>query len=572
MNSSLYRIFITPFVLLVSALALSVGWVSYRAGEEAAEELSRQVLLGLIGRINQANERHLLGAETALNAVAPEPIPRAGGKDRTVMAFSDDLSQLEDRLWVATGLFPEVNRYVYFGGEDGRFVGVNRLPGNTYELRLRPPGEEFRLVYGMAGPHERLAVQLTQKYEPKLRPWYGNAVTANKAIWSPVYPDFATLEAMLTLSKPVYRADKTLIGVVATDMPLRQLTDFFKNLSISENGVAFIVEPSGALIATSTREVPFKVENKTLVRLMATESASPLAREAYAKVLQWQKAGTRLTQPVTHEYDSADGKVQVAAMVLQNGAGLNWMAIVALPRSDFMASVTHSVYQNFAIGLVAVILTLLLGVVILRWVLRDIRKLTQAAKSIGDGEPFQPLDIDRRDEIGQLAQSFQEMERDLRTDKLTDVLNRESLIAQVEFRLRNVADMIPLRFALLFIDLDGFKLINDRYGHEAGDRVLIAVAARLKATLRADDKVARFGGDEFVVFLHAIESDADMHSVCEKIRTVVELPIAVRDDANAQVGASIGSALYPSDGRDIETLLRAADGRMFAEKKIHKQS
>ena len=571
MNSSLHRVFIIPFVLLVSALALSVGWVSYRAGDEAAEELSRRVLLDLIGRINQATERHLLGSEIALNTVAPEPIPMAGGRERTIVAFSDDLSQLEDRLWIATGLFPEVNRYVYFGGEDGRFAGVNRLPGNMYELRLRGPGEEFRRVYSMAGPHERLALLHTQKYEPKQRPWYGNAVTAGKMRWSPVYSDFTTLEPVLTLSKPVYRADKTLIGVIATDMPLRQLTDFFKTLSVSENGVALIVEPSGALIATSGRELPFKVENKALVRLMATESAAPLAREAFEKVMQWQKAGSRLAQPVTHEYNSADGKVQVAATVLQNAAGLNWITIVALPRSDFMARVTRSVYQNFAIGLIAVLLTLLLGVVILRWVLRDIRKLTQAAKSIGGGEPFQPLGIDRRDEIGQLAQSFQEMERDLRTDKLTDVLNRESLIAQVEFRLRNVTDVIPLRFGLLFIDLDGFKLINDRYGHAAGDRVLIEVAARLKTTLRTDDKVARFGGDEFVVFLHAIESDADMHSVCEKIRTVVELPIAVRDDANAQVGASIGSALYPSDGRDIETLLRVADGRMFMEKKAHKR-
>ena len=304
---------------------------------------------------------------------------------------------------------------------------------------------------------------------------------------------------------------------------------------------------------------------------MASESASPLARQAHEFVTQWRKTGVKLVHPVTHEFKGSAGTVQVAANVLQNAAGLNWITVVAVPRSDFMENVTHSLYQNFFIGLIAVVLTLLIGFVILQWVLRDIRKLTQAAKSIGGGEPLQPLNIDRRDEIGQLAQSFKEMERDLRTDKLTNVLNRESLIAQIEFRLRSITDVIPLRFALLFIDLDGFKSINDQYGHEAGDRVLIESASRLKHALRTDDNVARFGGDEFVVFLHAIEPQADVDAVTEKIRAALERPLLVRADVMAQVGASIGSARYPADGQDIETLLRVADARMFEAKKLRKE-
>lgn len=525
----------------------------------------------MIGRINQATERHLLGSQVALNVVAPEAIPTADGKSIVSTPFADDFDQLESRLWVATGLFPAVNRYVYYGGEDGRFVGVNRVSDKLYELRLRKPGDAVRSVFSMNAPGQRLALLRTQVYEAKTRPWYASAVAAGRAVWSPVYTDFTTLEPVLTLSKPVYRADLHLAGVVATDMPLRQLTDFFQTLLVSPNGVAFIVEPSGAIIATSSRELPFKVENNALGRLTADSSTSPLVRQAYRIVTQWLRSGVRLDHSVTREFDSDMGKVQVAATVLRDDAGLNWLTVVAVPRSDFTASVTNSLYQNLVIGVIAVAVTLLLGFVTLRWVLRDIRKLTLAAQRIGHGEPFRPLDINRRDEIGQLAQSFSEMERDLHTDKLTSVLNRESLIAQLEFRLRTLSPAAPLQFALLFIDLDGFKLINDQYGHEAGDRVLIEIAARLKHALRTHDNIARFGGDEFVIYLHEIESALDVDKVCQKIRVVLEQEITLRDGVIVTVGASIGAARYPADGMDTETLLRVADTRMFDEKKDRKE-
>ncbi|MFX5743151.1 GGDEF domain-containing protein, partial [Acinetobacter baumannii] len=87
---------------------------------------------------------------------------------------------------------------------------------------------------------------------------------------------------------------------------------------------------------------------------------------------------------------------------------------------------------------------------------------------------------------------------------LTNVLNRDSLIAQIDFRRRNSSQAVPLHFALLFIDLDRFKAVNDEYGHDEGDKVLIAIAERLQHSLRHDDSVARFGGDEFVVYLHGV--------------------------------------------------------------------
>jgi diguanylate cyclase (GGDEF)-like protein len=246
------------------------------------------------------------------------------------------------------------------------------------------------------------------------------------------------------------------------------------------------------------------------------------------------------------------------------------VAVGAVGRSDFLGSVTGGVYQTLLLGFIAVCMTFVLGFAILRWVLRDIRKLTLAAKSIGNGEPFPSLNIDRRDEIGQLAQSFQEMERNLRTDRLTNVLNRDSFIAQIDFRRRQASEAAPLHFALLFLDLDKFKAINDQHGHDEGDKVLMSAASQLQHALRKDDSVARFGGDEFVIYLHGVSDQEIAKSISEKIRNSLNQPIEGRDGKRYQINASIGVALFPQDGLDIETLLRVADERMFEQKRMHR--
>jgi diguanylate cyclase (GGDEF)-like protein len=117
---------------------------------------------------------------------------------------------------------------------------------------------------------------------------------------------------------------------------------------------------------------------------------------------------------------------------------------------------------------------------------------------------------------------------------------------------------------LLFIDLDGFKLINDRYGHKMGDLALQSAAGRVAGALRAIDTVGRWGGDEFVVFMENVDPDS-ISGLIEKIRQAVELPV----DSSAgplKVGASIGFAFAPIDGMVLDELVRAADERMYADK------
>ena len=149
-------------------------------------------------------------------------------------------------------------------------------------------------------------------------------------------------------------------------------------------------------------------------------------------------------------------------------------------------------------------------------------------------------------------------------DRLTGLANRWLL----EEKVRDAVARARRRGcsgALLFIDLDGFKGVNDCFGHDAGDVVLRATAARLRAALRECDIVARFGGDEFVVLLDSPQQEHTARAVARKLRQRISEPVQLPHGA-IRVSCSIGVALFPDQGEDLEALLRYADRLMYRSK------
>jgi diguanylate cyclase (GGDEF)-like protein/PAS domain S-box-containing protein len=149
-------------------------------------------------------------------------------------------------------------------------------------------------------------------------------------------------------------------------------------------------------------------------------------------------------------------------------------------------------------------------------------------------------------------------------DNLTGIPNRALLID----RLTNAIEQsrrAKLKLALLYIDLNGFKPINDRYGHEAGDEVLRTIAKRLVESNRVSDTVARMGGDEFVVLLNQVSSLKNARSVADKIKSRVSRPIEIESN-EVSVGVAIGISMFPDDADNLEALLARADQAMYQEK------
>lgn len=294
-----------------------------------------------------------------------------------------------------------------------------------------------------------------------------------------------------------------------------------------------------------------------------------------------------------------DGMVEIALpVVAREGEPPVGVAFVAMVRPD-AADVVRTIWQRNAL----IAIFLIAGAMPLTFhfgngFLRPVRHLTRVAHRVSAGDFDAPFPVDRKDEIGVLARAYSEMVNTIRgnlerihqlafIDSVTKLCNRECFrgeMEQVIARAERVADT----FAVLFVDLDRFKRVNDTYGHDVGDKLLAAVARGLTVTICGSEAgvsptrgathearlpitargpvVARLGGDEFAVFLPGCRSPEAAGLVAEAVLGAVRNTGAV-DGIPIAVGASIGIALYPRDGRTYTTLLKNADIAMYAAKK-----
>ena len=164
--------------------------------------------------------------------------------------------------------------------------------------------------------------------------------------------------------------------------------------------------------------------------------------------------------------------------------------------------------------------------------------------------------------VAQLRERQVHLEAQANHDDLTGLANRKLL----QDRFRCAAERAKRSgkcFALLMIDLDRFKAINDTHGHTAGDTVLVTVARRMVAALRTCDTVARLGGDEFVLIVESIHNPSEIIPIGRKLVHTLLDDIRLGDGATVSVGASLGLALYPHDGTNLADMLDVADSAMY---------
>lgn len=177
-------------------------------------------------------------------------------------------------------------------------------------------------------------------------------------------------------------------------------------------------------------------------------------------------------------------------------------------------------------------------------------------------------------EVEQRKQMEQEMRHLAMHDMLTGLPNRALFMDRLE-SAHHRAQRHGGMFALVYVDVDRFKEVNDTWGHSAGDAVLIELAARLRGALRENDTVARLGGDEFALVLEELDDINDAHRLMERVTQSLLAPMHHQRDGEQltlSIAASIGLAAYPADGAEVNALLHAADQAMYLTKRSREEA
>jgi diguanylate cyclase (GGDEF)-like protein len=260
--------------------------------------------------------------------------------------------------------------------------------------------------------------------------------------------------------------------------------------------------------------------------------------------------------------------------VFSRSAVSNWTVAIGIPMRELTSALWRLLWW-LVLGLALLFLTsLALAWAIGGRIARSIHGLSGPALALGFGEAVTvpPLHLKEADEVGQAliraSRMLQEAQHRGHHDALTGLANRALFDEIVDHQLA-ICARIGTPLAVLYVDLDGFKAVNDTHGHAAGDELLCAVAARLKNGIRSSDLAARLGGDEFAIVLVNTDMEAAA-TVVSKLADSVSTPYPI-GQLTIEISASIGIAGYPGSGTSSEALLHSADATMYQAKSGRKR-
>jgi diguanylate cyclase (GGDEF)-like protein len=374
----------------------------------------------------------------------------------------------------------------------------------------------------------------------------------------------------LRVSTPVTGIDGSAIGIIVINIDLETLfADLKKDL------------PDSYQLYLGNHQGDYLIHPDPARAFAFEHGRRELMQAQYAPVSELLAARRHSVVTTT---DADDGRV-AAFVRLPMGASADARFVIlglSQPIDAVMREARDLGWATVRMILALSAAAVLLAALVSRAVTGPLRQMAHAVKRFSAERVVSELPAESNDQIGVLARSLNEMQRTIvanirelddsrqalrhlaQHDGLTGLPNR----ALFEDRLRQAmahARRDDACIALLFVDLDGFKAVNDTCGHHTGDLLLTAVAQRIVGCVRDSDTAGRIGGDEFVILLSAIELERDALAVADKVRAALAMPFNL-EAASPQISASIGVALFPQHGNSEHALALSADAAMYRAK------
>ncbi len=702
----LRRLIVVPFVLQVSVAVGLTGWLSLRHGQRAVNQVASELRNAVSNRIEYELGEFLAASHfvtqltyDALDLGHLDPA-NDGALFRHFMRQSDQFNQIDS---------------IFLGRTNGEFVGHTTMGQLGHRWMRGGPSLDnyiqFAEVDTTTGQPTAL-VQSTPGWETRTRPWYQAATRAKGPVWGEIFAYHAYPVLAIATSRPVYGPNGELIGVLGNNFFLTHISDFLRDLDISANGQAYIMDRSGLLVAASTETASYELVEGRPRQVYAVISPDPLMRASAQLLLNQSGGDWQSIQPQQTEFWLGRDRQFMQVATLSDDYGLDWLIVVVMPESDFMAEIAASRRNTILLCALALATAIASGLYTSRWITRPLQSFSSASRAIAEGDLDQEIGPTGLKELEVLAQAFNRMadrlaasfsalqrskaaveaahaeiqqqsalfrlvaenmsdlvclngadgrylyvspsvewllgyrpedllgqqpcdlvhpddlpqgrqqqvgpgqsssvyrmrhrqghylwletfsrpildgdgqvvqtqttsrdvteqmrmrrqlEHDACHDSLTGLPNRKQLLEGLEVALGKTRRDRRYSFALLFLDIDHFKVVNDSLGHLVGDELLMEVASRLKLALRLTDLAVRLGGDEFVVLLEEIGDREVAEAIAEQILEALRQPFELSSHqmfATVSLGLVMGNAHYQS----ASEIIRDADTAMYRAK------
>ena len=397
---------ITFFAVQILAAVGLTGWLSFRNGQKTVDEL-----------VNQISDRVTEQVEKHVKIFTDKPSQFLQINLAAISSGNFDLtnySTMARYFWEQTQI-SEAVPYVYFANQQGDFVGVWRETDHLTSLRLRNrTTSPRREIYKLDSHGKSIELISDKVYDPRPRPWYQAAVKAGRPTWSPIYVFAVPPSLGVTHVIPIYDESKSLLGVLAADLTLTDISKFLRQLKVSESGHIFIVERSGDIVASSAAETPFLKTETEEKRLAALQSSNPLIQKATQNLLSrfGSFEGIHKSERFVFEIE---GKPQFLRVTpLQDGRGLDWLMVVVIPKTDFTAQIDANTRNTIILCFIALVIATLSGIVTSSWITAPVARVSQASDKLAQGDLDQQVEPSVIIEIDTLANSFNKMAAQLK--------------------------------------------------------------------------------------------------------------------------------------------------------------
>ena len=435
-GKALQLFLIVPFVIQIFGAVGLVGYISFRKGEQAVEELAEE----LINEVTKTVDNRLdyyLSVPHQINQINADAIQMG-------------LLDLSDREATAQYFWKQMQAYdltyIGYGLTTGAGAGAARYDGKTVTIddwSENSPGNG--LNYATDDQGNRLSVNAPYDFDNFSEAWYTAPLAAGKPTWSRIYtwmhPDgypYITASA----GRPVYDANNQLLGMIAADIHLLKLSDFLRELEISQVGQVFIVERDGTLIASSGEQEPFKLVDGEIQRINAINS--PDARvQSITKHLQAQISDfATFSDPKNLHLKLNDETYFVEIQPWQDDYGLDWMFVVAVPQRVFMGQIYANARTTALLCAGALFVATIVGLVTARRITRPIQELNEASQKIASGKLNEAVGDSGIQELDTLAHSFNYMAQQLRESFAVIEASKGELENRVEARTAELQDAL----------------------------------------------------------------------------------------------------------------------------------